>query len=65
MKVKFIKDHPVGVKKGTKTEANAASVLRWHEKGYIECDCSDSKKLIESKKTKEVAPKATEETKGK
>lgn len=38
MKVIFIKDHPVGIKKGTETEATPEDAQRWVNQGYVKAD---------------------------
>lgn len=38
MKVKYIKDHPCGVKKGTEANYNTATAQKLVNQGYIEAD---------------------------
>lgn len=36
MKVKFIKDHPVGIAKGTEADVAPRDAQRWEEQGFVE-----------------------------
>jgi hypothetical protein len=56
MKVKFIKDHPAGVKKGTETNVSKEIADKWAKEGYVEITEKEAK--IE-RKTKELKTKRT------
>ena len=36
MKVKFIKDHPAGIKKGFEKDVSDVDAKRWADQGYVE-----------------------------
>jgi len=56
-KVKFIKDHPSGIKKGHSAEVSETDAQRWVNQGY--CTCEGMKKNDEAESDIANAKKAT------
>ena len=55
-KVKFIEDHPAGIKKGTEVETDTQSAQRWVNQGLA--TCKDMKVDHNAKKDRDALKKA-------